>query len=57
MELSDQIHNLQIHAKELKKQNEGINERNYRNKDYDIMFCHDDLINIDELDFSNNENW
>ncbi|GJQ77280.1 hypothetical protein Trydic_g20704 [Trypoxylus dichotomus] len=57
MELSDQIHNLQLHVKAHQKQNESVSEKNNWKKDYDIVFTHDDLINIDEIDFSNDENW
>lgn len=57
MELSDQIHNLQLHVRELKKQNENTSEVINRNKDFDMIFTNDDLINIDAIDFSNDENW
>ncbi|KRT81815.1 hypothetical protein AMK59_6335 [Oryctes borbonicus] len=57
MELSDKIHNLQLHAKEHQKHNESVSEKASWKKDYDIVFSHDDLINIDEMDFSNDENW
>lgn len=57
MELSDQIHNLQIHVRDFKRQNESVGEKNNWKKNYDGVLCNDDLINIDEIDFSNDENW
>lgn len=58
MELSDQIHHLQLRMKECKIQNEGAaaNENVNLNKEY-MLFSQDDLINVDDMDFSNDETW